>query len=112
MLYQFFLILTSTRQPTPVVVSTDTAQFCRAVLAHMINLNLTVPPASAPTASRAVAISSQRPRALAAWNVAPAQLLTCHPSTITRSLQQVITSPDFWALVRESILCVRAKPPD
>ena len=32
MLYQFLFMLTSTRQPTPVVLSTDTAQISRAVL--------------------------------------------------------------------------------
>ena len=36
-LHQFIFILTSTRQPTPVVLSTDTAQFSRAVLAHTTN---------------------------------------------------------------------------
>ena len=32
MLKQFLFILTSTRQPTPVVLSTDTAQFSQAVV--------------------------------------------------------------------------------
>ena len=45
MLYQFLFILTSTRQPTSVVLATDTALFSRAVLAHSTNPRDTSPQA-------------------------------------------------------------------
>ena len=39
MLHQFLFILTSTRQPTSVVLSTDTAQFSRAVVPLSVATN-------------------------------------------------------------------------
>ena len=45
MLYQFLFILTSTRQPTSVVLATDTALFSLAVLAHSTNPRDTSPQA-------------------------------------------------------------------
>ena len=56
MLHQFLFILTSTRQPTSVVLATDTALFSRAVLAHSTNPRDTSPQARfqhSPIAQRA-----------------------------------------------------------
>ena len=59
MLKQLLFILTSTRQPTPVVLSTDTALFSRAVLAHTTNPRNTSPQARfqhSPIAQRATQV--------------------------------------------------------